>query len=603
MNKGLFLLLPGVLAAQSGVLSTVAGNGTPGDSGDGDPAVSASLRFLPTRQVPDEPDISELDRYMQIWVDAGSNLWISDYSNHRVRRVTPAGVITTVAGTGTRGYSGDGGPARSAALWGPAAVAVDPRDGAAYLADQQNNRLRRVGPDGVITTVAGNGQHLLYRAGEIATASPMDWPSGLAIDSAGTIYFSEVHSNRIARIAGNRIVTVAGDGFEGMTGDGGPAASARLRFPAGLAFDGRGNLYIADQRNHRVRRIAPDGTMTTAAGTGNGRNTGGYGGDGGPATSAQLNNPVAVAVDAAGNLYIADMLNHRIRRVAPNGTITTVAGNGRPGFSGDGGPAASGQLNFPAGVAVDPSGNLYIADWQNYRVRKVTFGPVVTGITNAASYAPADVVGAAPGSWISVFGSGLAAGEAVAAEIPLPQRLGSTVVKVNGAAIPLNYVSPGQINAQAPVELSSGVATLVVETASGATQPVTFQVAAAGPGVFVWGENRAVATHADGRLITAESPAEAGETIIVYLTGAGAVAPPVATGTAAGVSPLSRATLPSSAAIGGRSAALDFLGMTPYLVALSQANLRVPEGLSAGDHPVVITVGGAVSNAPLVRVR
>jgi uncharacterized protein (TIGR03437 family) len=603
MNKALFLLFPAFLTAQTGILSTVAGNGTPGDSGDGGPAASASLRFLPTRQVPDEPDISELDRYMQIWVDAAGNLWISDYSNHRVRRVTPAGVIATVAGTGTRGFSGDSGPARSASLWGPAAVVVDPRDGAAYLADQQNNRLRRIAPDGVITTVAGNGQHLLYRAGEVATASPMDWPSGLAIDPGGTIYFSEVHSNRTARITGNRIVTVAGDGFEGMTGDGGPAASARLRFPAGLAFDVRGNLYIADQRNHRIRRVAPDGTMSTVAGTGNGRNTGGYGGDGGPATSAQLNNPVAVAVDSAGNLYIADMLNHRIRRVAPNGTITTVAGNGRAGFSGDGGPAVSGQLNFPAGVAVDPAGNLYIADWQNYRVRKVTFGPVVTGITNAASYAPADIVGVAPGSWISVFGGGLASGEAVAAEIPLPQRLGSTVVKVNGTPIPLNYVSPGQINAQAPVELSAGAATLVVETVSGAAQPVTFQVAAAGPGIFVWGENRAVATHADGRLITSESPAEPGETIIVYLTGAGVVAPPVATGAAAGVSPLSRATLPSSAAIGGRSAPVDFLGMTPYLVALSQANLRVPEGLAAGDHAVVITVGGAVSNAPLVRIR
>jgi uncharacterized protein (TIGR03437 family) len=379
---------------------------------------------------------------------------------------------------------------------------------------------------------------------------------------------------------------------------------AKLRYPAGLAVDARGNLYVADQRNHRVRRISPEGVITTVAGTGNGRNTGGYGGDGGPATSAQLNHPVAVAVDAAGNLYIADMLNHRIRRVAPNGIITTVAGNGRAGFSGDGGPAPSGQLNFPAGVAVDPAGNLYIADWQNYRVRKVTFGPVVTGITNAASFAPADVVGVAPGSWISVFGSGLAAGESVAAEIPLPQRLGSSVVKVNGTAIPLNYVSPGQINAQAPVELSAGAATLVVETANGATQPVTFQVAAAGPGIFVWGENRAVATHADGwRLITPESPAEAGETIIVYLTGAGAVAPPVLTGAAAGVSPLSRATLPYSATIGGRVAPVDFLGMTPYLVALSQANVRVPEGLPAGDQPVVITVGGAVSNAPVVRVR
>ena len=603
MKKGCFVLLPAALWAQSGILSTVAGNGSPAYAGDGVAALSASLTFAPTRQEPGGPDINELDQYMQLAMDGAGNLWIADNGNHRVRRLAPNGIITTAAGSGVRGFAGDGLQARAAALWGPSAVAVDPRDGAVYIADQQNNRLRRVTPEGVITTVAGNGQHLLYASGVAPTSSPLDWPSGLAIDASGVLYFSEVHSHRVAKISGNRIVTIAGDGFEGVTGDNGPAASARLRFPAGLAMDARGNLFIADQRNHRVRRVAPDGTITTMAGTGNGRNTGGYGGDGGPATSAQLNNPVAVAVDARGNLYIADMLNHRVRRVGANGIITTVAGNGRPGFSGDGGPAPSGQLNFPAGVSVDAGGNVYITDWQNYRVRKVTFGPLVSGITNAASFAPADVVGVAPGSWISIFGSGLAAAETVATEIPLPQRLGATVVRVQGAPIPLNYASPSQINAQAPVELSPGNATLVVATGSGETPPVTFQVAVAGPAIFVWGENRAVATHADGLLITPESPAEAGETIIVYLTGAGAVAPPVATGTAAGVAPLSRATLPSSATLGGRATPVDFLGMTPFLVALSQANLRIPEGLAAGDHPLVITVGGAVSNAPLVRIR
>lgn len=603
MARSLLILIPAALAAQSGVLSTVAGNGSAGYSGDGVPALSAALAFAPTRQEPGGPDINELDQYMQLGMDGAGNLWIADNGNHRVRRLAPNGIITTVAGSGARGFAGDGGSARAAALWGPAAVAVDPRDGTAYIADQQNNRLRRVTPDGMISTFAGNGQHLLYVTGVAPANSPLDWPSGLAIDAAGTLYFSEVHSHRVARISGNRITTIAGDGFEGATGDNGPAASARLRFPAGLAVDARGNLYIADQRNHRVRRVAADGTITTVAGSGNGRSTGGYRGDGGAAASAQLNSPVAVAVDAAGNLYIADMLNHRVRRVGPNGIITTVAGNGRPGFSGDGGPAASGQLNFPSGLAVDAAGNLFIADWQNYRVRKVTFGPAVSGIANAASFAPADIVGVAPGSWISIFGSGLATGEAVATEIPLPQRLGSTVVKVNGAPIPLNYASPGQINAQAPVELSSGSATLVVSTGNAETTPVTFQVAAAGPGIFVWGENRAVATHADGRLVTPDSPADAGETIVVYLTGAGAVTPPVSTGAASGVTPLSRATLVSSATVGGRPAPIEFLGMTPYLVALTQANLRLPEGLAGGDQVLVITVGGGVSNAPLVRIR
>ncbi|MBI3697127.1 MAG: hypothetical protein HY238_20115 [Acidobacteria bacterium] len=385
----------------------------------------------------------------------------------------------------------------------------------------------------------------------------------------------------MGKIVDSRFVTVAGasDGFEGMSGDGGPATSARMRLPADLAMDSKGNLYVVDQRNHRVRRIAPDGTITTAAGNGNGHMSAGYGGDGGPATAAQMNHPSSVAVDAAGNIYIADMMNHRVRRVTPDGKIATVAGNGTAGYSGDSRPGPSGQLNFPSGLALDAAGNLYIADWLNFRVRKLSFAPVVTGISNGASFAPADVVGVAPGSWISIFGSALAAGEVVASAIPLPNVLGSTMVKINGTAIPLNYVSLVQINAQAPVDLQPGPATLTVSSAGVETAAISLLVAAAGPGIFSYGQHRAVATHADGALITVESPAEAGETIIVYLSGVGPVSPQPGTGQASGASPLSRATLPFSATIGGREAPVDFLGMTPFLVALAQANIRVPAGV------------------------
>jgi len=496
------------------------------------------------------------------------------------------------------------GPATRASLYGPAGIAVDPRDGSLYIADEQNNRIRHLAPDGMIHTVAGDGRHLFYASGQVATASPMDWPSSVVFDSAaGILYLAESHSNRVGKIVDGRLITVAGDGFEGMTGDGGPALTARMRLPASLAMDGRGNLYVVDQRNHRVRRIAPDGTITTVAGSGNGHMSAGYGGDGGPATAAQMNHPSAVAVDGAGNIYIADMMNHRVRRVTPDGKIATVAGNGRPGYSGDGGPGPAGQLNSPAGLALDAAGNLYVADWQNFRVRKLSFAPAVTSVANGASFAPADIVGVAPGSWISIFGSALAAGEAVASEIPLPRALASTSVRINGTPIPLSYVSPTQINAQAPVDLQPGPATLTVSSAAAETATVRIQVAAAGPGIFSYGQNRAVATHADGRLIAADSPAEPGETIIVYLSGVGAVSPQPATGEAAGATPLSRAALSGSATIGGREAPVDFLGMTPFLVGLAQANIRVPAGAASGDQPVVNTVGSGVSNAPLVRIR
>ncbi len=605
MRKYLLLLvsIPAWCQTAPGTLSTIAGNGLPGYSGDGGPATRASLAFASTRQEPGQPDINELDQYMHLFVDQQGNLFIADTGNNRIRKVGPDGTISTVAGNGVRGFGGDGGPATAAALYGPSGIAVDRRDGSLYVADEQNNRIRRVAPDGRISTIAGDGRHLFFTNTVPAIASPMDWPGAVALDPSGTLYFTEVHSHRVGRMVGNVLATIAGDGFEGVSGDDGPAVGARLNCPAGLTFDARGNLYVVDQRNHRVRKVAPDGMMTTVAGTGSGHMSAGYGGDGGPAIAARMNHPSAVAVDAAGNMYIADMMNHRVRRVSPDGIITTVAGTGEAGYGGDGGPAASGKLNFPAGLAVDQAGNLYIADWHNFRVRKVTFPPAVSGVTNGASFAPAGVVAVAPGSWISIFGSALASAEAAATGMPLPRMLGSTMVHISGTETPLNYVSPSQINAQVPVDLPPGSARLTVMSGDVETSAVTLLVAATGPGIFTYGQDRAVATHANGSLITGDNPAEPGETIIVYLTGIGPVSPQPGSGQASGVDPLSRATLPFSASIGGRAAPVDFLGMTPYLVGLAQANIRVPTGVASGDLAVVITVSGAVSNGPLLRVR
>ena len=335
----------------SGIITTVAGNGTWGYSGDGGPATNAS--------------------FWQPWgvaVDASGNLYIADSADRRIRKVDTYGIITTVAGNGAGGYSGDGGPATNASLCAPLGVAVD-ASGNLYIADWCNQRIRKVDTSGIITTVAGNGAGGYSGDGGPATNASLWWPSGVAVDASGNLYIAEVGNQRIRRVDTSGIITtVAGNGTAGYSGDGGPATNARLCWPSDVAVDASGNLYIADWYNHRIRKVDTSGIITTVAGNG----TASYSGDGGPATNASLRYPHGVAVDVNGNLYIADYDNHRIRTVDPLGIITTVAGNGTEGYSGDGGPATNARLQYPSGVTVDTSGNLYIADRDNHRIRKVS---------------------------------------------------------------------------------------------------------------------------------------------------------------------------------------------------------------------------------------
>ncbi len=348
----------------AGVISTVAGNGAWGFSGDGGPATSARLN---------EP--------WGVAVDAVGNLFIADYSNNRVRKVTPAGVISTVAGNGNPGFSGDSGPATSAQLLGPRSVAVDAA-GSLFIADSANNRIRRVTPDGLISTVAGNGTSGSSGDGGPATSAGLDAPWGVALDVGGSLFVAERHGSRIREVTPDGLIsTVAGNGTWGFSGDGGPATSAQLFMPRGVAADAAGNLYIADTLNDRIRKVTAAGAISTVAGKG----TEGFSGDGGPATSALLGYPDGVAVDAAGNLFIADFSNNRIRKVTPDGVISTVAGNGTWGFGGDGGPATSAQLKSPHGVAVDTAGNLFVADSYNQRIRKVTPNGVISTVAGGGT--------------------------------------------------------------------------------------------------------------------------------------------------------------------------------------------------------------------------
>jgi sugar lactone lactonase YvrE len=275
------------------------------------------------------------------------------------------GDIVTVAGNGAAGVSGDGGRARKAKLDAPAGLAF--RSGNLYIADFKRHRVRKVSA-GRITRVAGTGAAGFSGDGRAATRAKLNRPIGLAVDGAGGLYIGDARNHRVRRVNGpGRIATFAGTGVLGFSGEGGAARSANLSFPWELAFDA-GNLYIADSGNHRVRRVDPSGTITTVAGTG----VRGYSGDGGAATAARLKRPGAVAVDGSGRLYIADFGNNRVRRVDAAGKITTVAGNGVRGFSGDGGLARRAKLDSPSGLALDGSGNLYIADSANNRVRMVS---------------------------------------------------------------------------------------------------------------------------------------------------------------------------------------------------------------------------------------
>ncbi len=308
---------------------------------------------------------------LAVAVDSQGNLFIADSRNNRIRKVSPAGIITTVAGNGVPGFSGDGGPATAASLNYPYDVAVDPQ-GNLFIVDLNNNRIRKVSPAGIITTVAGNGvpgSIIVSGDGGPATAASIGYPYGVAVDSQGNLFIAD-SGNRIRKVSPAGIITtVAGsvNGTQGFSGDGGPATAATFYSPSGVAVDSQGNLFIADIGNNRIRKVSPAGIITTVAGRGGS----GFSGDGGPATAARLNVPSGVAVDSQGNLFIADFSNSRIRKVSPAGIITTVAGNGARVFGGDGGPATAASFVAAIGVAVDSQGNLFIADYNN-RIRKIS---------------------------------------------------------------------------------------------------------------------------------------------------------------------------------------------------------------------------------------
>ncbi len=299
--------------------------------------------------------------------DASGNLYISDFGNSVIRKVDSAGTIRTIAGNGTNGFSGDGGPATSAQLNAPYSVALDSR-GNLYIADYDNNRIRKVDAMGIISTVAGTGIPGFSGDGGPAAAAQIHRPSSIAIDSKDNLYIADWSNSRIRKVDTSGIIsTFAGGGGFGYAGDGGPAASAKLRYPTCVAIDSTDNLYITDNSNYRIRKVDTSGIISTVAGAG----APGFSGDGGPALSALIYDPWTPVFDAAGNMYFADSLNNRVRKIDTSGTISTVAGTGIRGFSGDGGPATLAKMAEPLCVTLDSTGNLYIASYRNFCIRKV----------------------------------------------------------------------------------------------------------------------------------------------------------------------------------------------------------------------------------------
>ena len=718
----------------SGTATVIAGNGTAGFSGDGGQATAAML-FAPRG----------------VRVDTAGNLFIADSQNNRIRRVTPQGVISTVVGDGIARLAGDGGPAISASISLPSDIAVDSSntlyvadsspgylrvvsaggtistlvggglsllDGPAnqtglpglagialdstnrvvmavsavrqvrrfapntvstiagvlpiatsgnnlpatetallalrgltvdatgnlLISDTIDNRVRKVSPAGIITSIAGSGLYGATTSGVPATATAIGNPVGLTYDASGNLYIGAGYGATVYRVSTADIITrIAGGGGGGFSGDNGPAVDARMLAPAGIAVDAAGNLYITDTDNNRIRRVSPAGIITTFAGSG----VAGFSGDNGSAAVAQLFQPRDIALDAAGNLYVADTGNFRIRKVTPGGTITTIAGNGASTFAGDGGPATDAQIvanaialdkqgnlfvagsarvrkvNLATGIistaagngtlgfsgdgalstnaaingivamAADADGSVYLSDNGNLRVRKLTPAQIVAeGVANGGTLRAGAV---APGEIISIFGFDLGPASPRGLQLDssgkVATQVGGTQVLFDGVPGPLTYVSSGQVNVIVPYGVAGASTTRVQVMYQGkATNTITLPVTASSPGIFA-------ITNQDGQLNTPSNGAAAGSVLILYATGEGQTSPPGADGAVSNGPTYPKPVLPVTVTIGNQAGIVQYAGAAPGFVSgVLQVNVQLPTGLR-GTQALQLRIGTATTPA------
>lgn len=584
-------------ASAAYTISTIVGTGTAGFAGDGGPAVSA-----------------QINNPCALALDGSGNLYIGDELNYRIRKATTDGNISTAAGNGTAGdtgATGAGGAATSAEIRVACGMVLD-KSGNLIFSDTTNHEVKKISTSGTITIIAGNGTG--GYAGDLAAATQAELnnPLGLAIDAAGNLYIADSgnHVIRILTTDGN-INTFAGNGNPGYGGDGGPSGPAQLSNPTGLAMDAAGNLYVADSDNGVIRKITPGGTVISTF-AGNGFNS--YGGDGGPATQAALDHPRSVAVDAAGNLYIADTLNSRIRVVTPDGKINTIAGTGTLGSAGDGGPALQAQLFFPTAVTLNAAGNIYIADTQNSMVRLLTPGvapgaaPTINNIISATEFGAFPDV--APGSWIEVHGTNLASETRLwtAADfsgLNAPVSLDHVAVTIAGQNAFVYAISPNQVNVQVPSNVGPGPQPVVVTTPGGTSNSLPLTIKTTQPGLYA-----PTTLLAAGNQYTAEfndatetfvmpagavsglnsRPAHAGDVIVLWGTGFGAVSPNIFAGQV--VQQYNSLMTPVQFSVGGIPATTLYAGLAPDEIGLYQFDLLVPNVAPGSAVPVTFNQGG-----------
>jgi sugar lactone lactonase YvrE len=418
-------------------------------------------------------------RVNNVSIDSAGNLYAADYNNAVVWKVTPQGVTTVYAGTsGKAGYTGDGTPATNATLSGPLGTAIA-ADGTLYIADYNNARIRKVSTSGIITTIAGTGVGGWTGDGGPASAARINGPFSMTMDSKGTLYFVDYVNYRIRKITPDGVInTVAGTGTFTASGDGGLATSTDI-FPGFLAVGSDGTVYFSDDGypnlgSHRLRKVSPTtGMVSTVAGN----KTAGFTGDGGQATLAELTSVDGVALDSSGNVYIAEATGARVRKVAPNGIITTYAGTGTAGSGGDGGPATAATFNGPTGLTEDAQDNLFVVDTNNKKIRKIS--PVPIPALTSAGITPSFLGRAnfASNMFVEIYGSNLAATtrDWAASDFSgpaAPTKLDGVSVTVDGKPAFVQHVSPGQVNIATPDDTAVGPVNVQVTNSFGVVSNV-----------------------------------------------------------------------------------------------------------------------------------
>jgi uncharacterized protein (TIGR03437 family) len=567
------------VAGFAGNITTYAGNGVLSYSGDGGAATKA-----------------QFNTPQGVAVDSSGNFYVADSANNVVRKVTAGGVISNFAGNGTGGFGGDNGAATGAQLNSPHGVAVDSA-GNVYIADTGNARVRKVS-GGVISTIAGSGTVGFSGDGGSGTSAQLSSPTSLAVDSSGNVYIADFGNNAIRELSSaGTISTVAGNGRQGYSGDGGAGTQAQLNGPQGVGVDSAGNVYIADTLNNRVRKLS-GGNIQTVAGIG----IPGNAGDGGPAASAQLAAPTGLAVDSSGSIYVSNGSSN-VRKIYPSGPISTIAGANALGYSGDGGPAVNATFNGALGLAVDSAGNVYVADSGNNAIRQLQPLATGTGISAVVNGAGNQTGPIAPGEIIVLYGTGLGPSSVVANQPNsngvYSTAVGGTAVYVGGTAAPILYASATQVSAIVPFGLSGSTASIYITSQGIATTPVSVPVATAAPALFTTdfsgkGQVAAVNQGSTPTVNGAAHPADAGTFVQLYATGGGATSPAGTDGAiAAGPAQL---TQTATVSIGGKNATVAYAGAAPGSPnGVVQINVQIPSGLPAGQAEVLLQIGGASS--------